>query len=191
MRLTTTTPGFKQATLRIFSNDTVSPVHEVQLAADVLLLPACDFAVTPETIEFGPVPDGELRERTFTFTNLGLETCLVSGLRLTSASDSAFDLGAAPEDAPGFREVDGGRSVTVRVRAQPQEAESKGPRTAHGSVEFYVSSPTRPQVTVALKADLGPNCLTVAPNDLDFGVTQGHCSSVVRTFLSTIRAPRR
>ena len=182
VRLTPTTLGPKQARLRIFSNDPVSPVHEVQLAADVRLLPACAFMVTPETIDFGLIPNGQLRDRTFTFTNLGMETCLVSGLQLTSDSDPAFDLEASPEDAPENLEVDGGHSVRVKVRAQPVGAATEGPRTVRGSVEFYVSSPTRPQVTVALKADLGPSCLALFPNDLDFGVVEGSCSSQVHTF---------
>src|SRR4029079_5465085 len=53
---------------------------------------------------------------------------------------------------------------------------------ALGKVTFFMSSITAPKGQVDLSASIAQGCLTIAPNDLDFGTVQKGCNSTTRTF---------
>lgn len=160
--------------LRLVSDDFLHPELAVPLSASGESLPPCELAVTPERLELGAVPEGEVRSRIVTLAHVGeAGDCLVRDLRLTEETPTELALPGGPVDvlrlAPGER-----AGVEVRFAA--------GARTpVTGALTFQVSDPARPTRTVALSAwSLDPRLAPeVAP--LDFGRVGPPCPLATRT----------
>jgi hypothetical protein len=180
--LTPESVGSKAFDVTLFSNDSRKPQVTIRVTADVLLLPPCTYSLTPTALNFGLVAAPNYRDQAFTFKNLGAnagELCLVSGVDLVSGSDPVFSL---PAGAIATKEVEPGESLVVTARAWPQGATPTTVTTVTGAVRLYISSPATPERTVLLSATLAPSCLTVSPDDLDFGTVKVGCRSATRTF---------
>ncbi len=182
VKVTPNGTGQKSWELTIYSNDPDEPEVKVVVSADVVVLPPCNYSVTPTALNFGLVTPPSYKDLSFTVKNLGQnqgDICLLSGLDIQAGSDAVFSLPAGRVDS---KELQPNESFTVTVRAWPQGQASQTVTNVTGNVEFFMSSPTQPQKVVNLAASIALGCLSIAPSDLDFGTVQKGCNSSTRTF---------
>ncbi|MBM4380548.1 MAG: choice-of-anchor D domain-containing protein, partial [Deltaproteobacteria bacterium] len=177
--LTPASLGQKSWTLKVASNDPDEPEVTIEVTADIQQLPPCSYTVTPATLDYGLVTPPNFKDLSITIKNTGNDECLLNNLGLSAASSNIFSLPQGPIDSATLA---AGQSLNVIVRAWPQGAASTTLNVVTGAVEFFMSSPTQPQKSVALKATVAQGCLTIAPSDLDFGTVAVGCSSSTRTF---------
>lgn len=160
-----------------YSNDADEPVVTVNVRAQSVDLPPCQFSVTPTALSFGLLQDPAGRELSFVFENLGAnagEDCLVSALDLQPGSSPLFTLPGGPQSSV---RVGPGQSLRVPVRAQPPASAGSALASHSASVRLYVSSPAVPARDVAATAQTGQGCLYVSPPTLDFGDVTQACGS--------------
>ncbi len=183
VKITPASVALKQATLRIFSNDPDQPAVEILLSADAVNLPPCQYEVTPTQLSFGLISPPDYRDLSFQIRNNGTgsgDICLLSSLDIASGSHEAFSLVDGPVAS---EELAPGATKQIKVRVHPQGTTPVGVTNIQGVVDFFMSSPNRPQAQVSLNAQLAPSCLTIAPDELDFGTVKVGCSSATRSFL--------
>ena len=138
--------------------------------------------MTPSQLAFGLIQPPDFRDLNFTVTNHGTgagDVCLLNGLDLAAGTHVAFSLPNGPIDS---LELQPGQSETVTVRVHPQGQPPAGVTNITGAVEFFMSSPLKPHAQVPLNAQVAESCLTIAPDELDFGNVQVGCSSATKTF---------
>ncbi len=174
--------GMKTATLTIFSNDPAEPTVTVQLTADVQQPPPCTFITSPAQANFGLVAPGVTKDLPITITNTSVtagEICYLSGIELGAGSDLAYSIvgGNVTE-----KELQPQESYQVVVRVSPTGATPMTLQTLTGQLVFNSTSAARPQVSIPLSTSIGPACLTVAPDPMDFGTVRLGCYSASRTF---------
>jgi hypothetical protein len=166
----------------ILSNDPDEPEVTVNVKAQSVVLPPCNFQLSPASLNFGLVTPPAYRDLSFAIKNLGVnagDICLITNLDLKAGSDPLYSLPNGPLDQYEMQPME---TVNVTVRATPTGAVGTTVMTALGSVLFGISSPLTPQREVALSTSVATSCLTVAPADLDFGTVQKDCNSSHRTF---------
>lgn len=177
------TAGLKEAELTIFSNDPDEAETKILITADAQQLPPCTYAITPSQLHFGLVTPPGFKELPFTIKNTsttGGNVCELSGIDLAPGSDPAYSIVGG---AIASKTLNPGESTQVVVRVAPQTAPANGAMvTLSGYVTFNVNSPTQPTGQVQLQTSVGPSCLTIAPDVLDFGTVKKGCSSATRTF---------
>ncbi|MHB8872721.1 MAG: Ig-like domain-containing protein [Myxococcaceae bacterium] len=182
VKLTPASAKPKQFEVTVYSNDPSKPAVKVVVSADAQELPPCNYEVTPTALNYGLVTPPSYRDLAFTIKNLGQnvgDLCLLSNLDIDPTSNAIFSLPAGPIAS---RELQPGEILQVLVRAWPQGTVPSTVVQAMGSVLFYMSSPTVPQKNITLQASIAAGCLTVAPDDLDFGTVQRNCNSSTKTF---------
>jgi hypothetical protein len=146
------------------------------------VLPPCNYTVSPTTVSFGLISPPDYRDLGFTVKNNGTnagDICLMSSLSMGAGSDAFFTL---PQGEIDSKELQPGEQVQVLVRVWPQGTTPTSVSTINGTVDFFMSSPLQPQKTVALTAQIAPSCLTIAPDELDYGTVQVGCSSATKVF---------
>jgi hypothetical protein len=174
--------GMKQAKVTIFSNDPDEPAKEIVISANSVDVPPCNYTVSPTALNFGLISPPDYRDLGFSIKNNGTqagEICLLSGLARGNGTHTFFSL---PQGDIETYEMAPNEQLQVLVRVHPQGMTPSGVTNIEGTVDFFMSSPLKPQTTVKLDAQLAPSCLTIAPDELDFGTVQVGCSSVTRTF---------
>lgn len=183
VRVTPKSVARKEAKVIIYSNDADEPAVEIQVTADATELPPCQLALSPTTVNFGVVSPKDYKDVAVKITNLGLnlgELCLLSDFAITPGSDPAFSIWSAPQ---GGKELQPQETTQVVVRVSPIAMPPAGTSAAiTGTLTMNVSSPTQPQAQVGLRAQVADACLTIVPDNLDFGVVARGCSSGNRTF---------
>ncbi|MBS1154026.1 MAG: putative lipoprotein, partial [Myxococcaceae bacterium] len=182
VRVTPATVGPKDWEVVIYSNDPDEPSFTVSIHAEAIVLPPCDYEVTPLNLNFGLVTPPDYKDLSFTIKNKGQnasDLCLISNLDLKAPSNVIFSL---PAGALFDQELQPGASLAVAVRAWPQGTVPTAVTNATGLVSFSISNPTKPEGTVSLNATIAASCLTISPDDLNFGTVQKDCSSATRTF---------
>ncbi len=182
VRVTPSGIGQKEWEVTFFSNDPDEPELTISVQANAVVLPPCNYTVTPLNLNFGVVTPPNTKDLGFSVRNNATaagEICLLSNLEMQAGSNAIFSLpaGAVPE-----RELQPGESFQVLTRAWPQGQLPATPTAVTGQVAFNMSNPTRPAASVNLTATLAPSCLTISPNALDFGTVQKDCNSPDRTF---------
>ena len=181
--LTPKSAGVKDAELTIHSNDSAEPDVKIHITADAQSLPPCNLQVTPAgSVNFGLVAPPAFKELPVTITNLGQnpgDLCYLSGIEIASGSNPAYSLVGGAIDS---KELQPMQSFQVVVRVAPPGPVSQNLTTYTGALTFNVNSPTKPVVSVPLTTSVGPTCLVIAPDDLDFGAVKPGCSSASRTF---------
>lgn len=167
--------GLADDVLEFVTNDTDTPVAEVQLTGRGRDLAPCELALMPAsgTLAFGNVERGRTALLPFALRNVGPDDCLVDDLALSSSSNPAFSL---PTPPPAQFEVHPGEVFPVHVQFLPQVHASYV-----GEVTFEVSDPANPIRTVGLSGVSATGCLLVAPGEIDFGVTGAQCITSERT----------
>ncbi|MDP3158197.1 MAG: choice-of-anchor D domain-containing protein [Archangium sp.] len=183
--------GMKTATFVLHSNDGSEPNITVNLTADVQQLPPCTFITSPAMANYGLVTPGTRKDLPITITNTSVtagETCYLSGIELGAGSDLAFSIvgGNIVE-----KELQPQESFQVVVRAAPSGPTPTMLQTLTGQLVFNSTSSARPQAAIPLRASVGPACLTVTPDPMDFGTVRVSCSSASRNFniYNTCSAP--
>lgn len=173
--------GNKEAELVIHSNDASEPVVRLKVTAQAQTLTPCRSSISPMELNFGSVSPGAPKDQSVTITNLGTganDTCYFTGIELQSGSNPAFSIVGGPIVE---KEVLPGQSFNVTVRVDPQGSASSSLSTLTGALRFDISNPMQSQATVLLKAVMGPTCLAVAPDPLDFGLVKVGCRSASKT----------
>jgi hypothetical protein len=176
------TAGAKAAELTIYSNDPVEPVIKVQVTADAQQLPPCNLSVTPANLNFGLVTPPDSRQLPVALKNLGVnpsETCYLSGIELAAGSDPAFSIVGGNIDE---KVLMANETFNVVVKVSPTGPVSSTTRTLTGALHFNVSSPTNPQRVVPVQATIGPVCLTIVPDQYDFGNVKKDCNTAPQEF---------
>ena len=174
--------GMKSATFTLYSNDVGEPSVTVNISADVQMLPPCTFITSPAMANFGLVTPGSQKDLPITITNNSVtagETCYLSGIELGAGSDLAYSIvgGNIVE-----KELQPQESFQVVVRAAPTGQTPTMLQTLTGQLVFNSTSSARPQGSIPLRASVGPSCLTVTPDPMDFGTVKVMCSSASRNF---------
>lgn len=190
VRITPMGIGSKDWDITIYSNDPDEPAVTVTVHADVVVVPPCNYTITPANLNFGVVTPPGTKDLSFSIHNNGTGTddvCIVSGLDLGAetglpSSWTAPAVFSLPAGAVSSVDIAPQGTLTVVARAWPQGQLPASPTTVSGSVNFTISSDVSPQGKVNLAATLAPSCLTIAPSTLDFGTVQVGCNSAERTF---------
>lgn len=174
--------GMKTATVHVVSNDPSEPDITVTITADVQQLPPCSFVTSPAMANFGLVAPGTQKDLPITITNNSVtagETCYLSGIELGAGSDLAYSIvgGNIVE-----KELQPQESFQVVVRVAPTGPTPTMLQTLTGQLVFNSTSAARPQVSIPLRASIGPSCITVTPDPMDFGTVKVGCNSASRDF---------
>ena len=163
--------GPKEWDITFHSDDTRGLTATLRVTARPVALPPCQFSVTPPAIDFGSLELGEPGVRApVRVCNLAPPTATADRCLLHSFSMSG--VGFASQQLPqSVVELGPQQCLAFDVRAT-----GTAPDGAHlGQLEFSVSSPSRPRVTIPLTMDVGSKCLTIAP--VDFGLVAASCSA--------------
>ncbi len=174
--------GLKQGELTIYSNDSGEPSVKVTITADVQQLPPCNYKVSPAQANFGLVTPPTTKDLPVTITNLGTaatDVCYLSGIDLAPGSATAYSIVGGPIVD---KELQPQESWQVVVRVAPPGPVPTTVQSLTGVLTFNASSPTNPQASVPLTTAVGPVCLAVTPDPLDFGTVKQGCSSAAKTF---------
>ncbi|MFT3711823.1 MAG: choice-of-anchor D domain-containing protein [Archangium sp.] len=183
--------GMKSATVTLYSNDPSEPSITVNLTADVQQLPPCTFVTSPAMANFGLVTPGTQKDLPITITNNSVtagEVCYLSGIELGAGSDLAYSIvGGNIVD----KELQPQESFQVVVRVAPTGPTPTTLQTLTGQLVFNSTSAARPMVSIPLRTSVGPSCLTVTPDPMDFGTVKVGCNSAARNFnvYNTCSAP--
>lgn len=172
VRFTPSSPGLKQAELAIHSNDPDEPTIKVALAAEAVVLPPCNFTLTPSNLDFEFVPYGTSRSMSLQFKNEGTsatDLCLVAPPFFQGPAAELFSTPMLT-----VREVDPGEVLEI-----PIQLDSAGATTleVNATARVQVSTPTKGgQVDVTLEGSAGPHCLKVYHSG-DLGAAKLGCST--------------
>lgn len=183
VRITPAGLGLKEWEVTIYSNDPDEAEYKLTIRADAQELPDCRYEAVPTSLNFGVVTPPTSKDLSFRIRNLGTmpaEICYINGLELGTGSDTIFSL---PNGTQDQLEIQPNDAATVVVRAWPTGQLGPNVTRATGTVVFNASSATNPVGIVSLEATLAQSCLTVSPNDLNFGTVQKDCNSPDRTFV--------
>ncbi len=195
--VTPSSVGLKEADLVLYSNDSNEPAITVKVTADAQQLPPCNYRISPAQGNFGLVTPGTTKDLPITITNLGTaatDICYLSGIDLSAGTSPAYTIVGGPVVE---KELQPQESWAVVVRVAPPGPVPTTLQTLTGALNFNVTSPTTPQAVVPLRTSVGPSCLAITPDPLDFGVVKANlppalpCSSAPRTFniYNTCAAP--
>lgn len=176
--------GNKEWEITFFSNDPDEPAVTITVTARPVVLPPCNYSVTPLNLAYGVVTPPNNKDLSFQICNLAPATqtgdiCLVTNLDLEAGSDAMFSL---PAGAVAEKELAPQECMNVVTRAWPQGMLPANPTNVTGAVAFNVSDPMRPQGRVQVTATLAPSCLVISPSTLDFGTVKSGCNSPARSF---------
>lgn len=191
VRVTPKSIGSKDWELVVHSDDSDEPQFVVPIHADAVVLPPCDFEVSAQALSFGVVAAGSWRDLAVTIKNKGqnaAEVCSISGLAIAPGSHPAFSIIGGPINALMLQPQ---ASKTIVVRYAPTGPIPTMPAPVVGTLQFSISNPASPHVSLPLTGAMATSCLTFVPNRIDFGTVQRTCSSATRTVLvyNTCAAP--
>ena len=173
--------GMKQAELIIHSNDPSQPRVTITVTANAVMLPPCDLQISPAMANFGLVTPPNTKDLPITITNRltgPSDICLISGLDLSAGSATAYSIIGGPVVE---KELQPAESWVVVVRVAPPGPVPTSLVTLTGELTFNVASPTAPRVSVPLRTSVGPACIAITPDPLDFGTVKVGCNSATRT----------
>ncbi|MBK7858468.1 MAG: hypothetical protein IPJ65_07560 [Archangiaceae bacterium] len=166
----------------ILSNDPDEPEVTLNVKAQSVELPPCNFQLSPTALNYGLGTPPAYRDLPFTIKNLGTganDICLLTNLDMKLGTDPMYSL---PDGALDQVELPPGGVLNVKVRSAPSGSVGSAVMNVLGAVQFGISSPLTPQREVSLSTSVATACLTIAPSDLDFGTVQKDCNSSRRTF---------
>lgn len=174
--------GLKSADLIIHSNDSTEPDIHVAITADAQQLPPCRLSVAPAVGNFGLVTPGTTKDLPIAITNLGTvatDVCYLSGIDLAVGTSPAYSIVGGPVVE---KELQPQETYNVVVRVAPPGPVPATLQTLTGVMQFNVTDPNAPQRSVPLHTNVGPSCLAITPDPLDFGTVKQGCNSAARTF---------
>lgn len=155
--------------LVIESNDNDEPVLRIPLTGSGIVLPPCDYTVTPTELGFGIVEVLRSTTQGLRIENVGTDDCLVNDVAVLPGSDASFSL---VEAQPVSQTLAPTETLTVLVDYTPRS------RGAHaGQLGFYISDPSDSNPRVALSGEGAESVLLISPNEIDFGKVAPGCST--------------
>lgn len=179
VKFTPSSLGQKAAELTLPSNDPDEPVVTLQLSANAVDLPPCTYSVSPTALNFGLVSPPNYRDLTVTVVNTGANDCHLTNVDFAADTDPAYSL---PAGMISEKILAANEAHTFTVRSWPQVPPGGNVTNLAGALNLFFNSPTQPQTVVSLQTTLLESCLTIAPNDVDFGTVGLGCNSATRTF---------
>lgn len=174
--------GPKTAAFHIHSNDPAEPDITVDITADAQVPPPCAFTVAPSTANFGLVTPGTTKDLPINITNTSVtpgEICYLSGIDLAAGTNIAYSVVGGPI---AEKELQPQETFQVVVRIAPTGAVPAVLTPLTGNLVINTSSGMTPQVMVPLNANIGPSCLTITPDPMNYGTVRVGCASASRTF---------
>lgn len=173
--------GMKEAELIIHSNDPTQPDVSITITANAVNLPPCDISVSPGMANFGLVTPPNTKDLPITITNRLTgpnDVCLITGLDLAPGSATAYSIIGGPLVE---KELQPAQTLTVVVRVAPPGPVPTQLITLTGELTFNVADPTTPRRGVQLRTSVGPACVAITPDPLDFGTVKVGCNSPTRS----------
>jgi hypothetical protein len=173
--------GMKSAVLVIHSNDPTTPETRINLTANAVQLPPCDISVSPAMANFGLVTPPNTKDLPITITNRlsgPNDVCYITGLDLAAGSATAYSIVGGPVVEKELQPLE---AWTVVVRVAPPGPVPTQLVTLSGELTFNIASPTTPRVGVPLRTSVGPACVAITPDPLDFGTVKVGCNSATRS----------
>lgn len=131
-------------------------------------LPPCAYEVMPPYLRFGVIRPGTQLTLAATFHNLLDADCIVNNVHLSSDTSPAFEM----EALEGVVLPPHGR-LPVEVTFAPTDPG----QSYTGEIQFSISNPDEPQVSIPLSGRADEPCLTVDPPSMDFGKAPPHCTT--------------
>jgi len=153
--------GFKQAALRVESNDPDTPALLIPLTGEAS---APDIAAIPEEVKFWHVETGSLREQTFELLNSGTSTLKVSQTTLHGSNTDQYEV----ENATAPFELSPNESRRIIVRFHPDS-----PGAKHAHLRLFSNDPDENPFNVVFSGtgigdSLAPQ-IAIDTKKLDFG----------------------
>ncbi len=180
IRVTPSSVGPKRWQLTILSNDPDEPALAMEVTAQGIATGVCRLSAVPDGFDLGSIIWAEHGELTVSITNEGsapTEQCALWDFALTPDSDPRLTL---PIGTEGGHLLEPGGTLKLPVRVSAQRPQGAGPLV--GMLTFKTSSSSRPYVELPIQASFETHCLTIAPDDLDFGAVVGGCEPPSRSF---------
>ncbi|HYI01658.1 choice-of-anchor D domain-containing protein [Hyalangium sp.] len=138
------------------------------------VFPPCQYALTPETLDFGRVPVGSEVSLGVSLRNTGSTACFLSSLQLAAGSDGVFSSTKVES-----RLVLPGQRATLLVRFKPDAEAPFG-----GLVEGWVNHPSSGHPTVVVQGEGVQGCFSLQPTHVEFGLTKLTCEPRTRDLLA-------
>lgn len=173
--LTPTSLGAKSFGLRIRTDDPERPEHTVPITAQVVPTPDCTFSAPEQfTFNLGQLAPPDYRDLKLQIINAGtraIDRCHFTAIEVVS--DAGISLVGGPI---AERVIEPGAALELVIRVPAS--------SATGVLEFDVNSSSKPyvQIPITVTKPQPANCITIAPDQLDFGELMAGCSSQTRTF---------
>jgi hypothetical protein len=164
--------GVREATLLVYSNDAVTPTHQIPLSATATTTAPCTLDVFPAVLNWPEMPPDHRANATLSLRNAGLSPCLVSSLEIGAGSSPGFSL----PNATGSSVVIGPGQAFVLPISFDSTGLMTG-TTAEGVLRFSAAGTTEGRVPLMATVS---QCLVVAPEELDFGSIKLGCRSTAR-----------
>ncbi len=182
--LTPASTGQKSATLTVYSTDPQEDVLSIELLADAQAPPPCTLEVVPSPmlgLNFGLMGAGEVSDLPVRVTNVGAanEVCHITGVELAAGSAADFSIISAHAPTVTLQPQE---FMEIMVRMAPIGALPAQLETRVGKLAFNTTSAAALRVEVNLTGAVGPACITISPDPMDFGTVAIGCFSATRQF---------
>lgn len=160
-----------RATVTVTSDDPASSMVEVPVLGG-LADRICEIDAAPQQLNFGSMPPGFFRRLTTTLTNVGFDTCTVTGADFRAPIDPAFTL----VNAPWPLTLMPNEQATLEFQFAPMmRIDSKANLTMH------TTDPVFPERHVSLIGTGAGNIeVFTDPETVDFGVVAPQCRTPQR-----------
>jgi Abnormal spindle-like microcephaly-assoc'd, ASPM-SPD-2-Hydin/Transmembrane protein 131-like N-terminal len=129
------------------------------------VFPPCQYALEPQTLDFGQVPVGSEVVLGVSLRNTGTSGCYLASMQLATGSDAVFTASLVQN-----RVLLPGQRSTMLVRFKP-DAEA----TFGGLAQAWVNHPTDGHPTVNLRGKGVQGCFYLQPTNLEFGMLRLAC----------------
>ncbi|MBS2027126.1 MAG: choice-of-anchor D domain-containing protein [Deltaproteobacteria bacterium] len=167
-------PANDVGTLTIVTTDgTVN----VSLKGEAVQLAPCTWSAQPPQLDFGTLAPGQIETLAVNLTNSGSNDCVFTSLTLSASTDPSFTL---PDGPVASVLLHPGDWTTTRVTFNPSNV-----GTFAGSIQFFDSNPSSPIGTVPITGASATGCLTLSPEQVNFGSVPGTCPASTQTITAT------
>ena len=178
--------GTFDGSLRVNASDAkrkplANPPGDVPLKGYAKELTPCQFTATPPRLDFGATTTNVTAMLAVDLTNIGQDACYFSNIAMALNSSPAFHLSGG--NVPGVI-VNPGKTFPVKVKFNPTAL-----GTFNATLEYYVSDPANPLRQHAVTGKAVAGCLSIQPQDLDFGTVFVGCATQKLSFQVTNQCP--